>query len=181
MNTIFNFTHNNLESLIKTTNTSEGMMVLYTVLGALVTLLIFFVVITWFGYIPIKRAVKDRSEMIQKEIDEALESNKLADQYKNLTNYKLESALNEYDKSISKAEIDGTIKKNKIILKAKEDAKKIILDAQEKSVKLKDEMKNEAMDEITDIAVSVASKIIEKEINDEINQKLIDDLLKQID
>ncbi len=178
MNTLFNLTQFAEQPIA--TGSQPGMQVLYLVLGALVTLMIFFVIITWFGFIPIRRMVQTRTELVQKEIDDAFASNEIAEKNKNKSADKLGKAVIEYERTISSAKVEATSSKKEIITKAKDEAKSILVKAKKLGTEVQAEMKQQAMEDISDIAILAASKIIEKQIDEKTNKKLIDDLLRKI-
>lgn len=149
-------------------------------LGAAVSLVIIFLLLTYFLYFPVKENIEKRQTKIDDEMKNATKLNEDA--------FKLSKSIDEekrdFDKNksemfeTSKKEADDL--KKQIINQANDKAKRIIDNLQLEIAKTKEEASKDIEKEISVLAIMIAEKIISGNMSEEENEKLIQESLKEI-
>lgn len=139
--------------------------------------IIMVILITIFAYKPIKRYVKKRQELLDKERDDTLKNKKES-----------EETLLEAKETVRKSKEKATLiveesKKTALEIKEKTlsdtklEVEKMKLDATNDIEKQKEEALKEVKKETGELAILVSSKILEREVKEEDNKKIIDDFI----
>ncbi|SHH50721.1 F0F1 ATP synthase subunit B [Clostridium grantii] len=151
-----------------------------TTIMAIINFLIFLYVYKYFFHEKVNKILLERSNKIDKDINEA-KKNKvksdeiLAENKKLLVKSKKESKLivEEYKTKAQKVYED-------IVMDAKVESKKIIeranLEIEREKVKLEEEIKNKSID----LAITLSTKVLEKSIDEEEHRRLIDDFISKV-
>ena len=151
-----------------------------TTIMAIINFLIFLYVYKYFFHEKVNKILLERSNKIDKDINEA-KKNKvksdeiLAENKKLLVKSKKESKLivEEYKTKAQKVYED-------IVMDAKVESKKIIeranLEIEREKLKLEEEIKNKSID----LAITLSTKVLEKSIDEEEHRRLIDDFISKV-
>lgn len=146
----------------------------------IVNIVILFFFLRWLLYKPISKFLNNRTDSIQKQLNEAAKKQADAEQLK--ANY--DAMMKDADKRA--ADIISMGKKV-----ADEQAKQIISEAEQQSQELRDradkyieEQKKRAVlemrEHITDIAIQIAEKILERSVSYDDNKPIIDDFFRKV-
>ncbi|HBU11762.1 MAG TPA: ATP synthase F0 subunit B [Clostridiales bacterium] len=143
-----------------------------------VVILFFF--LRWLLYKPITKFLNNRTDSIQRQVDEAAKKHTEAEQLKA-----------KYDEMMSSAQdlAAQIINKGKDV--ADEQARQIVEDAEEKAKELRartqkhiSEQKRQAVldmrQDVTRIAIQIAEKVLEREVSYDDNKKIIDKFFEKV-
>lgn len=147
-------------------------------IATIIAFTIVFITLTYFFYKPVKRMLKARHDLIQKNIDDSIENKKLAN-----------ASLSDAQNSLVKAKIRAA----EIVNKAKFEAEKVVIEytnratreaelikanAEQEIINDKKRFEEESKHAIIDVAFEIANKIVKKKIQPEKEKKLIEEFLK---
>ncbi|MBT1318790.1 F0F1 ATP synthase subunit B [Mycoplasma bovis] len=137
------------------------------------------VLILWFLlHKPIKRAMKERHDYIQKNIDEAKLTNDISKQKLNEANKRLAEAYSEADELIKNAKIHGENVIEEYVHKARNESKRIIDKAHTEIESERQKMINDSKSNIAKAAIEISKKIMQKEVTKESQDEVINNFLK---
>lgn len=149
------------------------------VLIQLCATLILFILVRFLLWKPITRIIEKRREVIDKELEEAKESNNNARKLASDAQIKYDEAHIKIKQMLDKAEKDANLRKDEIIKQAKDEAKRR-LDVLEEEIALEIQNANEEIKkQIVDIAMTAASKIIEKEVDQDKYINLVNEIFEE--
>ena len=153
---------------------------LQTMIVTAVVLLILYYIFKKFLYKPVARYMKNRSDLIQSEIDEAKDL-KLEARYIKENQVKIINDAHMQSKKIIEdaKKISDEIKDN-IILEAKREAKEIIKKAEKEAQKQKQEALEDMKNQSVDWAVLIAQKILEEQLNVDKQNLIIDKFIEEV-
>lgn len=150
------------------------------ILFHIANILILFVLLRLILYKPVRKFMVERSERIQKQVEEAAAAEKAMLEEK----ARYEKMIAETDENVrqmlKEGEKQALSNADKIINEAKLQADKILNDAklQAQAETLKT-MEN-IQDQIADVAVEIAGKILSREVKVEDNQEFVSEFFKQL-
>ena len=153
----------------------------WNILIALCNLLIMFFVLRKVFYNPVKKVMDERKNDIDKQYENARNTQKEADAAKTLWQEKCDNAENEAKKIIDAAKEKAQKQSDGIILDAKENADALIRSA---NASIEIERKKASADiksEIADVSAAIAEKVLGREINEEDHKDLIDSFIDEIE
>ncbi len=114
---------------------------------------------------PTLNMVKERSELIKKEVDEARKAKEEAElKYKEF-NVKLMGLDKEASEIVAKAKIEAEVARNTIIETAQKTAERIIKDAEASSKMAFEDSRGEIKKEIIEKAIELAEKMIREKVS----------------
>ncbi len=153
---------------------------LQTMIVTAVVLLILYYIFKKFLYKPVARYMKNRSDLIQSEIDEAKDLKLEAKHVKENQEKIINDAYMQSKKIIEDAKkISDEIKDN-IILEAKREAKEIIKKAEKEAQKQKQEALEDMKNQSVDWAVLIAQKIMEEQLSVDKQNLFIDKFIEEV-
>ncbi len=140
-------------------------------------LLILFLLMKKFLFVPVKKVIDARQKEIEKNISDAENLKKDALNMKDEYAEKLAQAKKEADNIIKSATKTAQLREEEIIKDANNKASDIIKKADKQIENSKKEALNELKEEVSSIATSIAEKIIEKDINEKDHERLIEEFI----
>ncbi|WP_338822920.1 F0F1 ATP synthase subunit B [Mycoplasmopsis felifaucium] len=169
------------ESDIKTTLTEKfyAMFPSYPMLISTLIALVLVIVILWFLlHKPIKKAMKERQDYIQNNIDQAKATNDLSQQKLQEANLRLSQAYADANDIIKNAKVHGEKVIAQYTDQARVESKRILqkakMDINRERALLLEESKNN----IANTAVELARQIVKHEVSNESQEKIIESFLK---
>ena len=144
-----------------------------------VNIILLIILLRIFLFKPINKLMDDRTQSIQKDIDDAEKAKQEAEELKKQYEEDLGDAKSEAEKIIMKAHEDAETEKAAIIKKSQEEADQIIEDAGKTIENERRRVLQQAQTEIADLAIEAASKVVGANLDDEKNRKLVDEFLSQ--
>lgn len=146
----------------------------------ILNIVVLFFFLRWLLYKPVMKFLNNRSDEVQKQIDEAAQMQTDAEKMKS-----------QYDEMMSNAQdlAAQIINQGKTI--ADDQAKQIVSDAEEQAKEIRnrtrrsiDQQKKQAIldmrQEVTNIAVQIAEKVLEREVSYEDNKDIIDKFFEKV-
>ncbi len=153
---------------------------IWEILLHIVNIIILFFFLRWLLYKPISRFLDQRTDSIQKQVDEAARKQTEAEKLKS-----------QYDEMMNNAQdlAAQIINQGKTI--ADEQAKQIVTDAETQAMEIRerttrhiDEQKRQAVVEmrqdVTRIAIQIAEKVLEREVSYADNKVIIDKFFDKV-
>ena len=153
---------------------------IWQIVISLCNLTILFLMLKKFLFKPVKKMIADREALAQKELDDAKEEMRLAQEERIKWTNRMAAAEEEAGDIIKRATIKADKQSKMIINTAKERADSIVDQAK---FEAELEYKNSASEmkhEIIDLSSILAGKMLRREINEEDHRELIDDFIDQI-
>ena len=144
-----------------------------------INLVVFYLLMKKFLFDRIKKVMDARKELIQKQFDDAAQTEKeanekLADYENRIANYEAEG-----EQIISEAKDNAKVEYNKIIEEAEADAKALKADAK-KQIEIDTlNAQRAAKEEIASLAMQAAEKVVGKNISADTNSDIFDEFLKE--
>lgn len=152
-------------------------------LGILSQLLAFGVLvfaITFFAYKPVKKILNERASYVEKNIKEAEEANRLANEHEQVAASNIMKSKKEAQGIVQQAKDDGVKVKEQILLEAKELAN-VEKEKTAREIELaKQKANDEIREEIIQVALQASKQVVGRELNNEDNDRLVDDFIKDI-
>ncbi|QSF13832.1 ATP synthase F0 subunit B [Mycoplasma sp. Mirounga ES2805-ORL] len=151
---------------------------IWMMLATLIALAITVLILTFLLYKPVKKSIKDRQDLIQKEIDHSIELNKKSDEKLYLANLKLDMAGSEANNIVKNAKVEA----EKVIIdytnKAKTESKRMIDEAKILINKEHQALLEDQRNQIAKAATELSRKILAREVSKKTESELIDEFLK---
>lgn len=142
-------------------------------------ILILFVLLRIFLFKPINKMINERTESVQKDIDDAEKAKAEAEELRQQYESSISEAKEQANSIIRKAYDDAEAERAAIISRSHEEADEIVSAAGETIENERRRVLQQAHTEIADLAIEAASKIIGANLDDENNRKLVDEFLFQ--
>lgn len=149
----------------------------WSIFFAVANILILFVLLRIFLFKPINKIMDERTQSIQKDIDDAEKAKKEAEELKQQYTESIGEAKEEAVQILRKAHEEAETERAAIIRKSHEEADEIVNAAGETIENERRRVIRQAHSEIADLAIDAASKVVGANLDDEKNRKLIDEFL----
>ncbi|WP_237022748.1 F0F1 ATP synthase subunit B [Mycoplasma miroungigenitalium] len=146
--------------------------------ATLVSLVLVLIILWYFLYKPVKKAIKQRQDYIQSNIDQAEQANVSSQELLAKANMKLLNAHDEARNVVKDAKHEGEKVLVTYLEKAKRESKRIINEAKADVKLQKQELLEENQKHIAAAAAMLSRKILKEEVNSDIENKIIDEFLK---
>lgn len=140
--------------------------------------ILLFVVVRIFFWKPITNILEKRREAMDKALAEAQESRDHAKELEAELSTQLTEAKNNVKAILTKAEQDGNLRREQIILEAQEEAKRRLNNLELELEQEKNSMEKQIRQEIIDVAFAAAEKIVAKEIDQDKYMDVVEEILK---
>lgn len=127
---------------------------------------------------PITKILEQRREVIDKELTEAEEAKKTAQETQAKLELELDEARKQVKLMLDEAEREANVRREAIIEEAKKEAKNRLESLENELALEKKNMEKDIKQEIVDIAFLAAEKIVAKEIDQEKYLKVVDSILQ---
>ncbi len=142
-----------------------------------------FILFLFVGYLlinPVRNVLKKRQEKVQSDLDDAARDKEEAAQLKSQYDERLKKVDDEASLILSEAKAKAAKNEAMIIAEAKEEAGRIVTNAQKDAELEKLKVKDEVRTEIINVASAMAGKIIETSIDQNKQDELLNETLKEI-
>ncbi|MBR5165140.1 MAG: F0F1 ATP synthase subunit B [Ruminococcus sp.] len=151
----------------------------WSIFEAVANIIILFILLRIFLFKPINKMMNERTESIQKDIDEAEKARQEAEELRRQYSDTISEAKEEASRIIMKAHDDAETERSSIIQKSHEEADEIVSAASETIENERRRVLQQAQSQIADLAIEAASKIVGENLDDEKNRKLVDAFLSE--
>ncbi len=153
---------------------------LWQILISLCNLVLLFLILKKFLFKPVKKAMAERKEAVEREYYEAKQAKSDALEQKKAWEEKMESAENRADAVLQTAVEQANMRSDAILAETREKADDMIRQAK-KQVELEQKKARAAMQhEIVDVSTMLSEKLLGREINAEDHRDLIDSFIEKI-
>lgn len=151
----------------------------WNMLWTLINLIVFFLLMKFFLFNPIKKVLDKRKEMIDKQFKDAEEAQRQAEDIKTQYQNQLDGVEEEKKQILATARTTAKNEYNKIIDKAHDDADKIKSDAKKASDFESEKTRRAVKEEIATLAMETAEKVVGKSASAQLDSKLYDEFLEE--
>lgn len=141
--------------------------------------IILFVLLRIFLFKPVKKMMNERTQSIQKDIDDAERNRQEAEELRKQYSDTISEAKEEANRIIMKAHDDAETERSSIIEKSHQEADEIVSAASETIANERRRVLQQAQSQIADLAIEAASKIVGANLDDDKNRKLVDEFLSE--
>lgn len=149
----------------------------WSIFEAVANVIILFVLLRIFLFKPINKIMDERTQSVQKNIDDAEKAKKEADELRQQYEDSISEAKEEANRIIMKAHDDAETERANIIQKSHEEADQIVNAASETIENERRRVLQQAQSQIADLAIEAASKIVGANLDDDKNRQLVDKFL----
>lgn len=147
---------------------------------SMISVLVLFTVASHFLFNPVRELMRKRKEKIQGDIDEAKENLESAEALKAEYEAKLKNIDDKAEEILSAARKQALDSENKIIAQAKEEAVRIKERAEQEAELEKKKVVDDVKTEMISIASIMAGKVVAASIDTTVQDGLVDETLKEI-
>lgn len=149
----------------------------WNIFWAVFNVILLFVLLKIFLFKPIGKMLDDRTQSIQKDIDDAERAKREAEELKAQYEASISEAKEEAGRILRAAYDEAETEREKIISKSHEEAESIVSAAGESIENERKRVIRQAHAEIADLAIEAASKVVGENLDDEKNRRLVDEFL----
>lgn len=149
----------------------------WSIFWAVLNILILFVLLRIFLFKPINKMMDDRTQSIQKDIDDAAKAKEEAESLKQQYADSIGEAKEEAGRILREAHETAENERAAILNRSHEEADKIVSAAGESIENERRRVIQQAHAQIADLAIEAASKVVSANLDDEKNRKLVDEFL----
>ena len=153
---------------------------IWDILISLANLLIMFLLIKKFLFVPVQKVFADREAQVKKKYDDAAEAQQRADENCAIYEQKLADADEEVDAILHDARDRADRLEQEIVTEAQQKAAAMIRRADADIEQEKKKAVNEIKDEISAMSVDIAERMIGREIKEEDHKALVDEFISGI-
>ncbi len=151
----------------------------WNILWTVINLIVFFLLMKFFLFKPIKKTLDKRKELIDKQFKDAEDAQRQADEIKAKYQSELDGVEEEKKQILVSARANAKNEYNKIIDKAQSDADKIKTDAKKLSDFETEKARRAVKEEIAALAMETAEKVVGKSASPQLDSKLYDEFLNE--
>ncbi|MDE5764908.1 MAG: F0F1 ATP synthase subunit B [Ruminococcus sp.] len=149
----------------------------WSIFWTVLNVIILFVLLKIFLFKPINKMLDDRTQSVQKDIDDAEKARKEAEELRQQYSDSISNAKEEAGQILRKAHETAEEEHTAIIQKSHDEADKIISAAGETIENERRRIIQQAHSQIADLAIEAASKVVGANLDDEKNRRLVDEFL----
>ena len=146
----------------------------------IVNIIILFFFLRWLLYKPITRFLNNRTNEIQKQIDEAAQKYSDAEQLKAKYDEMMENAQDLATELINKSKSVDDEQARQIVTEAEESAEEIRMRTEKHIESQKQQAVLEMRQEVTRMAIQIAEKVLQREVSYEDNKKVINEFFEKV-
>ncbi len=143
-------------------------------------IIILFFFLRWLLYKPITKFLQNRANEIQKQVDEAAQKYSDAEQLKAKYDEMMENAQDLATELINKSKTVADEQAKQIVLEAEEGAAEIRTRTQKHIESQKQQAVIEMRQEVTRMAIQIAEKVLQREVSYEDNKNVINDFFEKV-
>lgn len=151
----------------------------WNIVETVANIIILIVLMRIFLFKPVRKVINERTQSIQKDIDDAEKAKQEAEALRQQYSDTISEAKEEASRIIMKAHDDAETERSNIIRKSHEEADEIVSAADETIENERKRVLQQAQTQIADLAIEAASKIVGANLDDEKNRKLVDEFLSE--
>ena len=152
-----------------------------TAITQLCATLVLFLIFRHFLWDAVKMWMQKRQAFLDSEVKVARENAAETENELSAARSKVKDAVIRSNNIISKAEKDGNVLREEILLNAKKDAERKIERAKEEILQQQREAENDMRKEIIEVAMSATEKLVGKNTNSNDDRIELDKLLKELE
>jgi F-type H+-transporting ATPase subunit b len=130
---------------------------------------------------PITKMLDDRAASIRKDIEQASASREDAEKLKQRYEQAMANARSEANRLRQEKVREGDAEKDKIIGRAREEARRLVEDAQSQITAALAEARKGLRSEVGSISVEIAARILGREVDQSVHRQMIDDFLRNLE
>ena len=145
-----------------------------------VSVFFLFLLLSYLLFNPVHEMLKKRQERIQDDLDSASKDKEEASVLKEQYEDKLKNVDAEADEILASARKRAQANENQIIAEAKEEAARIIKQAQVEAELEKQKAQDEMKNEMIQIASMMASKVIKDKMDTSVQDSLVEETLREV-
>ena len=153
---------------------------LWQILISLANLLIVFLILKKFLFIPVKKAMDQRQTAVDEQYTAAAEAAEHARTQQRQWDEKMQTAQEEADALLKKAAEGASRRREAILTDAKERADGIVRQAQAQAELEKQKAAADMKHEIVDVSAALTEKMLSREIREEDHRALFESFLENI-
>lgn len=131
-------------------------------------------------YRPLLEILNQRKETIESQVKEAEMINQEARDLREQYQQKIADAHKEAQKIIQDASVYADRMREELLLRAKEEANRIVLLAQKDVEQEKSKAFSEVRTHLAGLAVSIAGKVLEESLDPSVHEALVKDFIKKV-
>ena len=146
----------------------------------IVNIIILFFFLRWLLYKPIARFLSNRTNEIQKQIDEAAQKYSDAEQLKAKYDEMMENAQDLATELINKSKSVADEQARQIVAEAEESADEIRTRTEKHIESQKQQAVLEMRQEVTRMAIQIAEKVLQREVSYEDNKNVINEFFEKV-
>lgn len=148
-------------------------------LWTIINLILFFVLMRFLLFKPIKKILTQRQEMLDNQFKDAENAREQADLLKSQYENELAGVEDEKKQIINDARADAKAEYNKIVGRAQSDADKIKSDARKAADAETEKARLSVKEGIAQLAMETAAKVVEEKSSAEIDSSIYDKFLNE--
>ena len=146
----------------------------------IINLLVLYFLMKKFLFKPVNNIIAQREEAIKKQLDDADEAQKKADDLKKQYEDSLANAKEDSAKLVQEAREKARVEYDRIVKSADEEVTKRMQKAEETIQEEKNKSIRSMQSEIQNLVVAAASKVVGDQVSPEHSQKLYDDFIAEM-
>lgn len=146
----------------------------------IVNIIILFFFLRWLLYKPMTRFLNNRTNEIQKQIDEAAQKYSDAEQLKAKYDEMMENAQDLATQLINKSKSVADEQARQIVAEAEESADEIRVRTEKHIESQKQQAVLEMRQEVTRMAIQIAEKVLQREVSYEDNKNVINEFFEKV-
>lgn len=151
----------------------------FNILWTIINLILYFLLIRFFLFKPIKKTIDKRNELIQKQFKDAEDANAAAEAKMADYESRIADVETEAEQIISDAKDSAKAEYGKIIDRAENDAKQLKAEAKKQIEAETESARKAAKEEIASLAMQAAEKVVGANISDQTNSDIFDEFLSE--
>ncbi len=148
-----------------------------TIVAEILSFLIFLFFMYKYGFPPMEKILRERRERIEGSIEEARRDREEAAQLKAQFQAQIQSARQEAQSLIERAQRTADLQAQETIQSAREEANRLVAMARQEIEGEKREALREIRKEVADLSLAIAGKVLEEELDGARQRKLVDEFL----
>ncbi len=150
------------------------------ILFHVINVVVLFVAIRVFAYKPIRKFMDARAARVNAELADAAEKQRAADARQHTLDEAQQQSKIDAAQAIATGVQQGQKTADEIIDRAKQQAKKMLDDAQAEANQIMLEAKEAVRTQAINMAVDIAAKMLEREVSPEDHQKIVEQFLTKV-
>ena len=153
----------------------------WSLLINLLALIVFFIVLYFIAYKPLRKLVDERRKKMEEEKNHAHELEKIAQNRELETRGIVEEAKVVASTLRQQGEEEGLRLKEEILLSAEEDLKKKTAEAEEELKQKELAMRASLKEDTVHLALQMAEKLVDQKMNEDLDAKLLDSFQNELE